>query len=322
MKRSLVIAAAAAMACGGAFAQSSVSIYGLLDLSVGKSIAADLAGQKADLHSGGDNGNSEGNSVSRVGLKGSLDAGSGYKVNFRLESNGITSDGNINSPTIGRQAWAGVSGGFGEVRVGRQDSVAFQTMIDFDFNGASNGVSAGGYTAVGPWFPGRQSRQIQYISPSFGGFTAQAGLRPKGNSQDGDKDAFGLGLKYGAGPIAAAVTYQSKLDSSLKDFVAVAGSYDFGVAKVMASYAEGGKVIDGGTGKGFMLGVVAPVAGFNVGAQYAKNSDADAGKPKAYELFVNKEVLKNLIVYAEYGNLKADPSVKGSGYAIGTIYVF
>ncbi len=331
MKRSLLIAAAAALATSGAFAQSSVSIYGLLDMSYGKSLGADLAGEKADIHSGGDNGNSEGNSTSRVGLKGSIDGGSGYKVNFRLESNGITSRGTINSPTIGRQMWAGLSGGFGELRVGRQDSVAFQTMIDFDFNGASNGVSAGGYTGAAPWWIGsRESRSIQYIAPSMSGFTAQASLRPKGNKQDGDKDSFGLGLKYAGGPIAAAVAYQSKRDATLKDFYSVAGSYDFGVAKVMASYANGGKVIEGGSGKGFMIGATAPVAGANIGFHYAQNQDADSFKPKSFELFVNKEVLKNLIAYAELGNWKINQSLsfpkgvtdKANGFAVGAIYVF
>ncbi len=332
MKRSLLIAAAAALATSGAYAQSSVSLYGLVDMSYGKSLFSDLTDQKADLHSGGDNGSSEGNSTTRVGIKGSIDAGSGYKANFRFETGGITSNGDVNpgGNFFNRQAWAGVSGGFGEVRVGRQDSVAFQTMIDFDFNGASNGVSAGGYTAAAPWLPGRRSREIQYISPSFSGITAQFGLRPKGNSQDGNKDAFSGSLKYAGGPIAAAVAFQSKFDSSTKDFVSVAGSYDFGVAKVMASYADGGKFASGGSGKGFMIGATAPVAGANIGFHYAQNQDSDLGKPKSFELFANKEVLKNLIVYAELGDWKADsatvpavwPKDKAKGYAVGAIYVF
>lgn len=320
-----------------ASAHAEFSVYGLLDVCYGKSIADDASNPKVDanFHSGGDEGSGVCNSTSRFGLKGNYDVGSGVKANFNLQSNGITGDGAVNNPFFGRQAWFGLSGGFGEFRLGRQDSVPFQTMIDFDFNGASNGVSAGAYTGVGPFNRGRQSRSLQYISPSLGGFTAQAGLTLKDKTVDVDnKDVFSLGLKFATGPIAAAVTYQSKSNANVKDeFKAVAGSYDFGVAKVMASYADGGKIADGGSGKGYELGVTAPVAGISIGAIYAHNSD-DQAKAKAWELFVNKEIFKNTIAYAEYGNLKAKPTIsdgeggtitgdiKGNGFAVGLIYVF
>lgn len=157
-----VISAAILMASAGA-AQAQLSLYGLIDASYGKSLYSDIMGLKADFHSGGDNGSSEGNSTTRVGIKGAVDVGSGVKANFRFETGGITSDGEVNpgGAFFNRQAWFGFSGSFGEVRLGRQDSVSFQTMIDYDFNGASNGVSALGYTAVGPWLPGRQSRSLQ-----------------------------------------------------------------------------------------------------------------------------------------------------------------
>jgi len=339
MKRSLILAAAATLASSGAFAQSSMSLYGLIDMCYGRSIPDGAAEPKvkADLHSGGDEGSGVCNSTTRFGLKGSADVGDGVKANFRLESGGITSDGDVNpgGNFFNRQAWMGLSGSWGEFRIGRTDSIVFTTMIDFDFNGASNGVSAGAYTGVGPFAnsPGRFSRQIQYISPSFGGITFKAGLRPKGNSEFGNKDAFAGSVAYADGPIAAAVAFQSKLDSAAKDFYSLAGSYDFGVAKVMASYADGGKIGEGGTGKGYQLGVTAPVAGINIGAIYAHNSDS-AVKAKAWELFVNKEIFKNVIAYAEAGNLKATTTsddgeggvitnnVKGNGYAVGLIYVF
>jgi predicted porin len=73
-----------------------MTIYGLLDASYGKSLRGDSAGEKADFHSGGDNGSGEGNSTSRVGIKGSTDVGSGLKANFKLETGGITSSGEVN----------------------------------------------------------------------------------------------------------------------------------------------------------------------------------------------------------------------------------
>jgi predicted porin len=327
-----LIAAAALIAMAGA-ANAQMTIYGLIDLCYGKSLGADLAGDKADIHSGGDNYSSECNSTTRVGMKGSYEVAKDIKANFKLETAGIKSNGSVGESGqafFNRQAWAGLSGGFGEVRVGRQDSVPFQVMTDFDFNGASNGVSAGAYTGIASWAKGRQSRSIQYIAPAMGGLTAQFGLRPKGNNQDGNKDVFSAAVKYAAGPFAVGATIQSKDDSigtpntSQKDFAAVAGSYDFGVAKVMASYANGGAIASGGQGKGYMLGVVAPVAGFNIGAHYANNNDS-LSKTKAWELFINKEMFKNTYGYAEAGNWKSDGGegqVKASGFAVGVIFVF
>jgi predicted porin len=329
LKKSLITAAVLTAFAGAASAQ--VTLYGLIDASYGKSLLGDVfLDQKADFHSGGDNGNSEGNSTTRVGIKGSTDVGGGLKANFRFESNGITSDGDVNSPKIGRQAWLGFSGGFGEVRLGRQDSVSFQTMIDFDFNGASNGVSAGGYASVGPWLPGRQSRSLQYISPSISGATVQLGFQPEGNGGPGAKNVFSAGAKFGAGPLLLGASVQTKATETGKNFYSVAGSYDLGVVKGSLSYADGGKFAEGGSGKGIVAGLVAPVAGFNVGGHYAINND-DALKIKSLELFVNREIFKNTIAYVELGDWKTDLAVNplaatgktsGTGFAVGVIYVF
>jgi len=319
-----LLAAAALFAIGGA-AQAQMSLYGLVDLCYGKSLASDLANEKADVHSGGDNFSSECNSTTRVGIKGSYEVAKGVKANFKFETAGIKSDGSVGEPGqafFRRQAWGGLSGEFGEVRVGRQDSVPFQVMGDFDFNGQSNGVSAGAYSGIGSWATGRQSRSIQYIAPTGGGLTAQFGLRVKGNSQDGNKDQFSAAVKYAAGPVLVGAAYESKPDSSAKDFMSIAGSFDFGPAKVMASYTDAGSAASGGSGKGYMLGVVAPVAGFNIGAHYANNTD-DLVKIKSWEVFANKEIFKNTYGYIEAGDWKSSTlNLKATGASAGVIFVF
>lgn len=284
-------------------------------LSYGKSVYSDAIGERADFHSGGDDGSGQGNSTTRVGVKGSMDVGSGVKANFKLESGGITSDGEVNpgGPFFSRQAWGGFSGSFGEVRLGRQDSVAFQTMADYDFNGASNGVSALGYAAVAPWLPGRQSRSLQYISPKMGAVSFQAGFSPKGNVVGG-KTNVSAGVTYAAGALSASLAHETKRVEGGESFTSLAARYDLGAAKVMAGYADGGPGV-----KGISLGVVAPVAGFNVGAMYGRNSDT---KGTAYEFFVNKEVFKNTYGYAEIGRSSEKTGVKGTGFAVGVIYVF
>ena len=308
-------------------ANAQLSIYGLLDGSYGKSITDSQQNLKADFHSGGDNGSGEGNSTSRIGFKGSYDIGSGTKANFKLETGGITSDGEVNpgGAFFNRQAWFGMSGSWGEVRFGKQDSVPFQVMSGYDQNGASNGVTAWGVSTVAPWGKGRQAKAINYISPNFGGITGQLGLVTKGNGPAGTKDVFSLGVTYAAGPLSASVVAQTKDTSTTDDFFAIAGSYDLGMVKISAGYTDAGN--DGvNDHKGLSLGVSTKLAGATLGVQYAKNTKGL--KEEGIELFVNKEVFKNTYAYAEVGQgkrLTPDANTgktKGTGYAAGLIFVF
>jgi predicted porin len=315
-----IIPAALLMMLAGA-AQAEMTIYGLIDMSYGKNIADDAAGVGATFHSGGDDGSSQGNSVTRFGIKGSTEVATDVKANFKLESAGITSEGRVGSPGdafFKRAAWAGFSSNkFGEVRLGRQDSVAFQTMIDFDLNGAANNASAFGNAAVAAWWPGRQSRSLQYIAPKFGDFKVQVGYVPKDTAVGTTSQGTGsIGVTWAKGPFAVAVTGASKSDDAGHSFAAIAGSYDLGVAKFVGNYTDGGLNL-----KGYGLGVSAPIAGFTVGAQYGRNNDT---KVNAYELFVNREVFKSTYAYLDIGHAdKTDGySTKGTGYALGMIYVF
>jgi len=324
-----LIPAALALGMVGA-AQAQMVVYGLLDASYGKSVGDDINDLKSDFHSGGDNGSSNGNSTSRFGIKGSSDVGSGIKANFNLQSGGITSNGEVNpgGAFFNRQAWLGFSGEFGEVRLGKQDSVAFQTMIDFDFNGASNGVSSFGYANAAIWAPGREGRSLQYISPTIAGLKVQLGFVPEGNPTTTvpDPKAHGaVGVTYTLGGLSVAGTFESKRTETSERFGSVAAAYDFGVAKVMLGYADGGKA---SSARGYNAGVNVPVAGFNFGALAAKNRDT---KGVAFEVYANKEVLKNTIAYAEVG--RADHKAvnfltaggkdeAATGFAVGVIYIF
>ena len=72
MKKSLVAAALLGAIAGGAYAQSNVTIYGVLDLGYVKDNGRDL--RMAD------------NNNSRIGFKGTEDLGGGYKALFLLEN--------------------------------------------------------------------------------------------------------------------------------------------------------------------------------------------------------------------------------------------
>lgn len=319
MKRTLLTLACSTLFVGAAHAD--YSIYGLLDGSIGKSIPDAQVKERVGFHSGGDSSSGQGNSTSRVGLKGSTDVGSGYKANFRLETGGIGSDGKVNNDGtfFNRQAWFGFSGSFGELRFGRQDSVPFQTYIDYDLNGASNGVSAWGYSGVATSHFGRQSSSLQYLSPNFGGVKVQAGLQLKNKAAKaaGGKDVVSGAVTYATGGLSLTGNFQSKESAGGDDYFGVSGSYGFGAVKLSLGYQ------DAKTTKGMFAGAQVTFAGVNLGAIYAAQTKNAAGKGSVVELFVNKEILKGTYAYAEAGI--ADKKVaggKGTGYAVGVIYTF
>ena len=146
---------------------------------------------------------------------------------------------------------------------------------------------------------------------------------------------FSAGAKYATGPLSAAVSLQTKEDNTTKDFASAAGSYDFGVAKVMLGFADGGKFASGGTGRGVSTGFIAPIGSINVGALFGQNTDKNL-KLQSLEVFVNTEIFKNTYAYAEVGTWKTSLAVnplntlfnvtngktKGNGFAVGVIYTF
>jgi len=213
-----------------------------------------------------------------------------------------------------------LSGSFGEVRLGRQDSVAFQTMIGFDSNGAANMASAQSNAGVATWGPERQTSYLQYIAPEMNGFKAQVGFAAKdSDGKESDKANYAFGVTYTAGPLSAAVTAETARFEAGTSFSSVAASYDFKVAKAMLGYANGGT-----NAKGATIGIVAPVAGYNVGLNYSKNSESTAA---ATEFFVNREVYKNTYGYLDIGTKSVDTvgaalATKNTGYAVGVIYTF
>jgi len=326
MKMKLIPAAIlAALSMAGA-AQAQVTVYGLIDAGFAHADGAEDALAYSN------------NSTTKIGFKGTTDLGSGFKVNFNLEAGGVTGaralDGGKAPALFNRQGWAGVAGGFGEIRVGTQDSVAFKHLIGFDLNGAANDTQSGfllgansipvlGQNAL----PGGKEL-AQYISPVMGGLQATVGYTPRGDrdivADPKAKTNYSLGVAYNAGGLSAAVAYESaNTDDSTKlssnSFTSLAASYDFKVAKITGILVNGGTTAAGLSGRGSSVGVSVPVAGATVGIQYAKNTDtSDTGT----EIFANKEVLKNTIVYLDYGMKNPNGAAKTNLYSVGLIYVF
>src|SRR5450830_737338 len=117
MKKSLIALSVLAAISGVAQAQSSVTIYGVVDMAFQAESKAGV--KKYAIDSGEQAG-------SRLGFKGTEDLGGGLKAIFDIEA-GILGDSGASQGglTFGRQSWVGLTGDFGTVKAGRQYTPQF-----------------------------------------------------------------------------------------------------------------------------------------------------------------------------------------------------
>jgi predicted porin len=120
------------MSGASAFAQSSVTLYGIIDTGVEYVSHANAAGDNVIRMPG-----ITGELPSRWGLRGVEDLGGGLKANFQLESgfNPRAGDMGQGGRLFGRQAWVGLQGPWGAVSFGRQYTMTFWGLADSDILG-------------------------------------------------------------------------------------------------------------------------------------------------------------------------------------------
>lgn len=143
----------------------AVTLYGVVDLSVA-GFSTQERGTAINMQSGVQSG-------SRWGLRGSEDLGNGLRANFQLESGVLATNGKSaqGGRLFGRAAWVGVSGGFGDLRLGRQTSASSATLADYDAFLASYLIT-GAQTTLLPYNANRADNTVAYWTPSVGGLRA------------------------------------------------------------------------------------------------------------------------------------------------------
>jgi len=222
MKKTLVALAVLA-ASGAAMAQSSVTLYGVADMVIHKD-----KGVSTKMTSGGV-------STSRWGMKGTEDLGGGLSAGFVFEQ-GINVDNGSVGAGFNRQAYMSLAGGFGEVKLGKT-----WNAYD-DIAGASDAVF--GANVLSPlnmvflsWasYNANPDNGIYYATPEFGGFSGAVSIGL--DEAPGSNDTIAFHVKYANGPVFAALGYQDQKADGLK-FTTLNGSYDFGAAKLLLTYAK------------------------------------------------------------------------------------
>lgn len=359
MKKTLVALAALAVV-GVASAQSSITISGALDISIGKlsngewgvNNGMNYASNPAAQTEGGTfyNGFDKNVQASFIAFKGTEDLGGGLKAGFNLTTVAQDLSHGATSITFSRESFVSLSSaGLGTLQVGRQTApiASLGGPYDLTFGNLSGYLgNAGGafYTSS------RRSNQIQFISdPVAGGLVIRAGLQMQGDQNEDVTFATGggtaytatstadgtattvssynnvltLGGNYSAGPLSVGFGLETPRSNSkaIRNGIVAGASYDFGVAKVAAMYAQnphiGGKTVNAigvaadQTGKtlfnapttgqrygaGYTLSASVPLGATTLAAAYSNNTEQEV---TGYELIARYNLSSRTFLYLSH----------------------
>ena len=318
MKKSL-IALAVLAASGAAMAQSSVTLYGVVDTGLTYSKGEESV--YGMTHVGG-------NVNSRLGFRGVEDLGNGLKATFNLEAGMGVDDGTDYFTGSGmafrRTSTVGLEGGFGSVRLGRMLTSSYLAVSRYDAFGDTGIGASLAWNIPQTGYAPRTENAISYTSPNFSGFKigAEYGFGEKQKARD--SRYFGMGATYDNGPLSLGLGYDrinnvgyvaanppapAELGEDLTTWQ-LGGAYNFGVAKLLAFYKQTKYkdvlVGDSEKLKTFGLGVTAPVgAAGEVRASYNnyKISD-DNGKADQLSLGYVHNLSKRTALYGTYAYIK------------------
>jgi predicted porin len=336
MKKTLVALAVLA-ASGAAMAQSSVTLFGIVDAALTQ--ASSAVNKKTQI-------TGSGISSSQLGFRGTEDMGGGMAAHFWLEAslgndNGSGGGTNTNNQasgstaaaagtqglTFGRRSTISLSNAMGEIRLGRDYTPQFWNHTVYDPFG-TNGVGTNQMlNSGGPITPGstgstyvRASNSVSFLynhgknaTYAAGGTGFHAAVQTyygenasnaAGNTGD-DGNGSGIRVGYNQGPISVAyanssTTYAAGNVKSSN----MGGAYNFGVARVMAQSTTD-KVGATLQGKGQLMGVTVPMGGGTfklASSQYETNA---AGKPTSKKMAVGYvlDLSKRTAVYGTYARV-------------------
>ena len=292
MKKSL-IALAAIAASGAAMAQSSVTVYGIVDTSVGYVKGAESV-------SGMMNG---GNATSRLGFKGVEDLGNGLKAEFVLEG-GVSPDNGGEDFNFQRQSTIGLSSAdFGQIRLGRALTASYNAVSRYDVFGTVGLGSTLAYSDTQLGYAPRSNNMLSYISPKFAGFGFGVDYGFGEQKKNSQNRYVGFGATYDNGPLSLGLGYDKQnnglgqyndfADENLKTWH-LGGSYDFQVVKVAAFYKQ---------------------------TKYTELTTSESFKLKTWNLGVSAPVGAAGVVKAAYNNYKiSDSNIKAQQFSLGYVH--
>jgi predicted porin len=347
MQKKLIALAVAGLASTAAFAQTNVTIYGIVDYGYtyrfdGRNLLAasptipnnSTPNSASQLNGGQQSGN-------RLGFKGTEDLGNGLKAVFLMEQGFMLDTGEMQSSSsfYNRQAYAGLSGGFGTVVGGRLYTPHYTFVSGLDPFGAgtvgryNNVYSVAAGAVPGSAFgnltdPVRVDNAIAYISPSFGGFTVTGAFSNNASGADSTSNnaanntVYAVLGQYNSGALTLGANYHyiaagtqavgalpAQWANDVQNFT-LGGSFDFKVAKVMALYSWNNVNLNQGasllvpsdfTLNNYMLGATVPFGKFAAKGSYIySDGNSSVGDAQQVALGLDYNLSKRTNFYSAY----------------------
>lgn len=350
MNRSLITIAVLGGFATAASAQSSLTLFGVIDVGV----RAVKNGDGPTTYSL----TRDGLTSSRLGFRGEEDLGGGLRARFWLES-GIGADTGVVGTTTGTAAGNGavqsgkffdrrstlaLSGAFGEVRLGRDYTPTFTNLAVFDvygttgFAGVANLVGGGGPASVGALGSGvgtlaRAENSVGYFLPrTIGGLygTVMVAAGEGSNASNGNNRYVGGRIGYAFGPVDAAAAYGRTRIPDNDDFrVWNAGvSYDASFAKLLLVYHSASftpTAQPNRSQKFWALGASVPIGLGELRATYQRSNFSggttrglrDPDDSRQYAIGYIYNLSKRTALYADVGRLQ-NRGLSGLGFGGGT----
>ncbi|WP_198086364.1 porin [Variovorax sp. E3] len=323
MKKSLVALAALAVA-GVASAQSSVTLFGVVDASISgysntardnrATVFPNQFGVPVYLNQGSVKTSNRqlansGYNSSRIGFRGTEDLGGGLAASFWLEAPITNDDGQQGISTFARRSTVSLSGGFGEVRLGRDYTPTFwnDTVFDpFGTNGVGTNLIFAAANSFGNFAPKVTPVPGVYNVPNVNGNNTTRASNTIGYFLPPNLGGFYGQVMYG---FSEATKYSSAIQPTIADGAARAGRYiggRFGYANgpLDVAIAYGSSTI----GDQYYVGTTTKVNTLNLGASY------DFGPAK---LFGEVSKIRNKIDYEVTPLLGGRPNIDLTGYLLG-----
>ncbi|MEX8496146.1 porin [Sphaerotilus sp.] len=315
MKKSLLALAVLGAFAGAASAQSSVTLYGKVDLGVGK--ATGSADKQVRDAAG-----------SRVGIKGVEDLGGGMKALFGFEhrfspdtGKDTTTEGSSPTNTFWNgYSTVGLGGTFGTVNLGRQYTSAFslaQNVFD-PFGGDTVAGLRDSALRIAPARL-RVANSIRYDG-KFGDVAVAADIAEHTLGVAGTDRPYSVAAQYAAGPVLAAISYENPENATDK-LLNLGVAYTFGPAKLALAGVSGRTAADLSV-KGYLVGAtvnVGPAGRVLVG--YAQNKVGTGTADKKTSIGYRQDLSKRTFLYTDFTRVNKLATEK-TGYDFGVQHNF
>ena len=313
MKHTLIALAALSFAAAASAQSSSVTLFGVVDASVAR--ISSSGNSVTGMATGG-------NSSSRLGFRGVEDLGGGLKAGFWLEGSvGVDTGSGFE---FDRRSTVSLMGNFGEVRLGRDKTPAYQNLETFHAfgdtgMGAINGHNLISSSAAGTADgsnPKRNSNMVSYLLPKMGGVYGQIS-HSFGEKTDNHSLASSTGLRlgYANGPLNIAAAYgvaRGGTAAAGVDYktMNLGASYSFGVVTPMVLLAS-----DRGNNKRvdlYSVGVKVPLGAGELRAAYSWYKDKKSNNVDSQRLALGYgyKLSKRTELYAAVARISNDDSAK------------